>query len=115
MDRPQHSRLRRALSAALCATAFALLSVPAGAAASAAVDEYSLGSVGGQNPVGVDVQRGPDGATQTDPDQPGALGENEPARSPLAMAGVFVWPGIGVALILTAGTMLATRRRRGGA
>ena len=94
-----------------------LLLAPAGAAASAAVDEYSLGPVGGQNPAPEDVQRNPDAGSQADPDQPGVLGESEPARSPLAAAGAIVWPGIGVALLLTAGIMLAARRtpRRGAA
>ena len=116
MARAQHSRSRR-LATALAAATLALLAVPALAAASAAVDEYSLGPVGGQNPVPEDVQRAPDGSAQTDPDQPGVLGENEPTRSPLAAAGPIVWPGIAVALILTAGIMVATRRapRRGTA
>lgn len=110
MARAQHSRSRRYLAAA-AAVAVALLLAPAGAAATAAVDEYSLGPVGGQNQVPADVQRDPDGNARIDPAQLGVLGESEPAQSTLAAAGAIVWPGLGLALVLTVAIALATSGR----
>lgn len=105
-----HSRSRRYLAAA-AVVAVVLLLMPAGAAATAAIDEYSLGPAGGQNQAPEDVQRDPDGSTRTDPVQLGVLGENEPAQSPLAAAGAIVWPGLGLALVLTVAIALAMWER----
>lgn len=110
MARAQHSRSHRSPAAALAAAAIALLLMPAGAHGAAAVDEYSLGPVGGQNPAEVDVQRNPDGSTKTDPVQLGVVGENERVSSPLAAAGEIVWPGLALAVALAVGIALAARR-----
>ncbi len=93
-----------------------LLLIPAAAGATAAIDEYSLGQVGGQSPAPEDVQREAGGSSRTDPVQRGVLGENE-AQSPLAAASAIILPGLGVALLLGGGLVLAarSRSRRGGA
>lgn len=84
--------------AALIAALTLLLS-PAPAFGGAAVDEYSLGPVGGQNATKADVQRSSDIGAKATPDQLGVVGENEPARSPLAMAGAALWIGLGIVLV----------------
>ncbi len=111
MARAQHSRSRSHPTAVVAAVAIALLLMPAGAGATAATDEYSLGPVGGENPVPEDVQRDPAGSSRIDPVQLGVLGENEPAQSPLATASAIILPGLGLALILTVGVVLVTRGR----
>lgn len=94
-----HSTSRPRTIAALAA-ALALLLAPAAAHGAAAVDEYSLGPIGGQNATKGDVQRDSGAGAKATPDQRGVVGENEPGRSPLAAAGAGAW--IGLALLLVA-------------
>ena len=108
MARAKHPRCPRGATAAV-AVAAALLLAPSSALAAAAVDEYSLGPVGGQNPVSAETPAGPGD------DQParqlGVVGENEPARSPLGEAGAAAWLAAGLVVALGAGIALAARGR----
>lgn len=90
---------------AVVLAALVLLLAPASALAVAAVDEYSLGPIGGQNAKESDVQRDPGAGSRPAPEQLGVVGENEPARSPLAAAGSGPW--IGLALVVVAGIVAA--------
>lgn len=108
MARSPHSRSLPPALAALAAVV-ALLLVPASAIATAAVDEYSLGPAGSQNPVSPATPAEQSGKPLEEPPQLGVVGENEPARSPLASAGIAVWLGLG--LLLAVGLLAAARGR----
>jgi hypothetical protein len=116
MARPSDSTKRRRPATgpvALLAAMLVLLLLPASALAGAAVDEYSLGTVGG-NDTGreADVQRPPD-SSATAEQQLGVVGENVPSQSPLAAAGASAWIGLG-AIALAGAVAFAWRRPLGG-